>query len=249
MMILRYLTVCAAVMLLFPTAMVGTARADNCGTISDCFSGGQGILLALAAVLIIVGLGFITFGGSAGLAGLLAGVGGRGALALAGGGVTVSAGAISASAAVNAVAGGTAALASGIWLAEAAQGASGSGSRGGSSGSGSGSNRVPDIPQQPPAPKPQPKGDDKLRNIVNNLWHKHDSPTRIGDGTTMSAVRNELRTGRPTGTKYHIGKAKQTAKDLGEWLRKNPGASKHNRNIAENLVRRLNNALHTKRPY
>lgn len=197
------------------------AWADNCATLADCYATSQAFVASTVAVAVVVTA--LTIG-----------------MNLPGRGAGQPGEAKDADEALDA----------------AAQGASGSGSRGGSSGSGSGSNRVPDIPQQPPAPKPQPmmrdaKGVDvdKLRNIVNNLWHKHDSATRIGDGTTMSAVRNELRTGRPTNTKYHIGKAKQTAKDLGEWLRNNPGASKHNRNIAENLVRRLNNALHTKRPY
>jgi hypothetical protein len=118
----RRLVVCAALTVLLYGGMAGTARADNCGTFADCFSGGRGILLALAAVLVIAGLTAITFGG----AGLLAGMFGGGALAAAGGGVIASAGAISTTAATTAVA-GTAAVASGMLLAEAVQDGGGGG--------------------------------------------------------------------------------------------------------------------------
>lgn len=35
------------------------------------------------------------------------------------------------------------------------------------------------------------------------------SPTRIGNGTTMDAIRNEVLTWKPTGGKFHLEKGKQ----------------------------------------
>jgi len=34
------------------------------------------------------------------------------------------------------------------------------------------------------------------RNIVDDLWNGTRNPNHVGDGTTMDAVRNELRTSR-----------------------------------------------------
>jgi hypothetical protein len=121
----RRVIICAALVVLLSSGMSGAAWADNCGSFADCFSGGRGILLALAGVLVIAGLAAITFGA----AGLLAGMFGGGALAAAGGGVIASAGAISATAAATTAMAGTAAVASGVLLAEAAQ--SGGGGPGG----------------------------------------------------------------------------------------------------------------------
>ena len=73
----------------------------------------------------------------------------------------------------------------GIVLSQAAGNNSGTG---GTSGGGGG-NSLPDLPQQPPRPRPQVR-DWKLRRIVDNLWKGTDNPGHIGDGTTMDAVRN-----------------------------------------------------------
>jgi hypothetical protein len=102
----------------------GVARADNCGDITDCFPSGRSVLLALAAVLVVVGLVALTAGGGALLAGLFSG----GSLALASGGVAASAGAVSVSAAAaGQVAAGAAVITSGVLLAAAAEGGSGGG--------------------------------------------------------------------------------------------------------------------------
>jgi len=113
----------AAILLVVGTA--GVARADNCGDVTDCFPSGRSVLLALAAVLVLVGLVALAAGGGA----LLAGPFGGGSLALASGGVAASAGALSVSAAAagEIAAGGAAAITSGVLLAAAAEGASGGG--------------------------------------------------------------------------------------------------------------------------
>jgi hypothetical protein len=111
----------AAIWLVAGTA--GVARADNCGDITDCFPSGRSVLLALAAVLVVVGLVALAAGGGALLAGLFSG----GSLALASGGIAASAGAVSVSAAAGQVAAGAAAITSGVLLATAAEGASGGG--------------------------------------------------------------------------------------------------------------------------
>jgi hypothetical protein len=130
---------------------------------------------------------------------------------------------------------------SGILLAQAVGPGGGGGSGGGSSGGGS--SGVPDIPRQPPRPKPQVRHH-KLRNIVDNLWHGYRSPNRVGDGTTMSAVRNEIRTGRPTGGRFHSQKARESIAALQRWLRDSgPSATRSDRQWAHQLISDLQQAL------
>lgn len=47
---------------------------------------------------------------------------------------------------------------------------------------------------------------DKLKNIINDLYKGQGGPNTIGNGTTMDAVRNELQTGLPTNGRYHTQK-------------------------------------------
>ncbi len=101
------------------------------------------------------------------------------------------------------------------------------------------------VPRRPPAPRPNAT-DQKLKNYIDNLWHGSTSPNRLGDGTTFDALRNEIRTGRPTGPppgRWHFEKAAQTAKDIKNWL-DGPGrnASAADRQIAEDLLRRFRDA-------
>ncbi len=117
----RRLAVAIGAVIWLVAGTAGVARADNCGDVTDCFPSGRSVLLALAAVLIVVGLVALAAGGGA----LLAGLFGGGSLALASGGVVASAGAVSVSAAAGQAAVGTAAIASGALLAAAAEGASG----------------------------------------------------------------------------------------------------------------------------
>jgi hypothetical protein len=98
------------------------ARADNCGSLSDCLPSAQSLLAALAGVLILVGLVGFLIGGASLLAALFEG----GALAFAGGGITIAAGAISATDAALAAAGGIA-MATGDLMRKGGSGSSGGG--------------------------------------------------------------------------------------------------------------------------
>jgi hypothetical protein len=101
---------------------------------------------------------------------------------------------------------------------------------------------VPDIPQKPPASRP-PVSDPKLSNLVDNLYKGVHSHGRTGDGSTMDAIRNEIRTGRPTSGKFHVTKGRESLRGLQNWLRRNPGASDADRSAAENLIDQLHDAL------
>jgi hypothetical protein len=131
-----------------------------------------------------------------------------------------------------------------ILLSQAADNAGGnrpSGAR--ESGSPGGSGSVPDLPQQPPPPR-RPVRNWRLRNIVRELWKGTENPNRIGDGTTMDAVRNELRTGRPTGGTFHAEKAESSINALRNWLRnQGPTASRTDREWAWRLLSELEKAL------
>jgi hypothetical protein len=137
----------------------------------------------------------------------------------------------------------TAALgAGGIVLSQAAS-VGASRAAAGRPGSGGGSSGVPDMPQKPPARWPQVRHW-KLRNIVDNLFKGTRTSNRIGDGTTMDAVRNELRTGRPTQGVFHTEKARGEIRALERWLeRYGPTASREDRLWAWRLRAELQKAL------
>lgn len=126
-MIRRGLAGLTAILAATGLAVLGFASpavAHDCGSLTDCLPSGRSLLMALAAVLVVVGLvvlfsAFPPAGGAA--------------LALAGGGIAGSAGAISISTAVA----GTATVGAGIALAATADGMPNGGSGGsGSSGRG-----------------------------------------------------------------------------------------------------------------
>jgi hypothetical protein len=133
---------------------------------------------------------------------------------------------------------------SGILLMSA--GATGRTSGGTSSGSSGGAGKyVKDLDQRPPPEKPAPS-DPVVRDVVDKLWKGVDNPKRVGDGTTMDAVRNEIKTGRPTNGKWHSIKLQEQKNRLLRWIDENPGRS-YDRDVADKLIRRIDNALRTKR--
>jgi RHS repeat-associated protein len=85
--------------------------------------------------------------------------------------------------------------------------------------------------------------DPKLQNYVDNLYKGTTNPGRTGTGTTADAVRNERRTGQPTGGSFHTIKAQETVSGLQKWLRKNQNASAQERVIAQSLLDDLLDAL------
>ncbi len=85
--------------------------------------------------------------------------------------------------------------------------------------------------------------DAELQNYVNDLYKGTTNPNRVGTGTTADAVREEVATGQATAGKFHIQKAEDTARGLGNWLRRNPGADPHDRLVARSLRDELLDAL------
>lgn len=64
----------------------------------------------------------------------------------------------------------------------------------------------------------------------------------IGNGTTMDAVRNELKTGMPTNGKFHLQKAKDYVNALDRILRRND-VSDADKAIAKTLLEDLIKAI------
>ena len=91
-------------------------------------------------------------------------------------------------------------------------------------------------------PKPQVSST-KLLNYVDNLWKGTTNPNRVGDGTTMDAIRNEIATGVPTGGRMHTIKGQETLNGLNNWLRRNPDAPAHDRLVAQSLADELTEVL------
>lgn len=92
--------------------------------------------------------------------------------------------------------------------------------------------------------RPKPDVDDpKLRNYVDQLFKGVDSPKRFGDGTTMDAIRHELRTGETVHNRRHVIKGEETLRGLERWLRQNPDASPDDRRIAQQLAAEIREAL------
>lgn len=209
-------------------ATPGPAAAHNCGSLADCLPSGRGLLTALAAVLIVVGLAILisAFPPAGGL--VLAGVGS---------GVATSAGAIS----LSTVAAGVGTVGVGIALATAAEGLPSGGPGGGGSG-GSGSGGSGSGGPQPPA-QPPSVSNPRLGNIVRDLYKGTTNPNRVGNGTTMDAIRHELATGQATSGRMHLQKGREYVNALTNWLRRNPNASAGDRNVAQQLLDDLTNAL------
>ena len=82
----------------------------------------------------------------------------------------------------------------------------------------------------------------KLNNIIGNLYKGQSNPNMIGNGTTMDAVRNELLTGNPTGGTFHSIKAMESMNGLNNLI--NSGIlSLSDQSIANALIDDLAKAL------
>ena len=82
----------------------------------------------------------------------------------------------------------------------------------------------------------------KLQNIVDDLYKGQGGKNTIGNGTTMDAVRNEIKTGLPTNGKFHSIKAQETINRLQRRLRAGD-LTPAETNIANELIKDLQNAL------
>ena len=85
----------------------------------------------------------------------------------------------------------------------------------------------------------------RLQNIINNLYKGTMNPQRIGSGTTMDAIRNELEVGGPTNGTWHLVKGAESARGLTNWLARNPGAPFQDRLVAQSVLDELTSAFHS----
>lgn len=83
----------------------------------------------------------------------------------------------------------------------------------------------------------------KLRNYIDQLFKGVDNPRRVGDGTTMDAIRHELRTGETVHNRRHVIKGEETLRGLERWLRDNVNASASDRALARKLADEIREAL------
>jgi hypothetical protein len=82
----------------------------------------------------------------------------------------------------------------------------------------------------------------RLADIVRGLYSGTKNATRVGNGTTAAAVRNELETGLPTNGTFHSLKAEQAISSLKK-LMGSPQLSEWDRQVASKLLSELQNAL------
>lgn len=82
----------------------------------------------------------------------------------------------------------------------------------------------------------------KLGNIVENLYKGTKNPDRVGDGTTADAIRFEIATGELTHGRPHQAKGLESERGLSNFLRRNPDASDHDRQVAQQLLDDLSSA-------
>ena len=82
----------------------------------------------------------------------------------------------------------------------------------------------------------------KMKNIVDDLYKGQNGKNKIGNGTTMDAVRNELKTGLPTNGRFHTIKAQETISRLQRRLRAGD-LTPDETDIAKGLIVDLLNAL------
>ena len=85
-----------------------------------------------------------------------------------------------------------------------------------------------------------PAADPQLQLIINEFYR---TDATAGSGSTATAIREELATGKPVKGRFHSQKAAITITKLNEWLRKNPTASSSDRAAAENVIVDIQNAL------
>lgn len=86
----------------------------------------------------------------------------------------------------------------------------------------------------------------KLQNLIDNLYKGTTNPNRVGNGTTMDAIRNEIATGASTGGKMHTIKGQETLQGLNNWLQRNADAPYHDRLVAQSIADELAAVLGSK---
>lgn len=91
-----------------------------------------------------------------------------------------------------------------------------------------------------PTPRVSSQG---LQNHIDALYKGTTNPSRVGNGTTMDAIRNELATGVPTAGRMHSIKGQERLNGLNNWLRRNPDAPYYDRLVAQSLADELSLVL------
>jgi hypothetical protein len=82
----------------------------------------------------------------------------------------------------------------------------------------------------------------KLKNIVDDLYKGQGGSKTIGNGTTMDAVRNEIKTGLPTHGKFHTQKLNDYLNALNRRLRAGD-LNQHDTDIVNSLIADITKAL------
>ncbi|MFD3662326.1 polymorphic toxin-type HINT domain-containing protein [Streptomyces sp. NPDC058659] len=86
--------------------------------------------------------------------------------------------------------------------------------------------------------------DSKLQNLVDDLYKGTTNTARTGDGTTMSAIREELSSGQLVHGRNHVAKGNQYAKALNKWISRNHrDGDPHDLIVARSLLADLKSAL------
>lgn len=91
-----------------------------------------------------------------------------------------------------------------------------------------------------PTPRVSSQG---LQNHIDALYKGTTNPSRVGNGTTMDAIRNELATGVPTAGRMHSIKGQERLNGLNNWLRRNPDVPYYDRLVAQSLADELSLVL------
>jgi len=86
---------------------------------------------------------------------------------------------------------------------------------------------------------------EKLKNIINDLYKGQGGPNTIGNGTTMDAVRNEIKTGLPTNGKFHTQKLNDYLNALQRRLRAGD-LNDYDKSVVNALIEDITNALNGK---
>jgi len=86
---------------------------------------------------------------------------------------------------------------------------------------------------------------EKLKNIINDLYKGQGGPNTIGNGTTMDAVRNEIKTGLPTNGKFHTQKLNDYLNALQRRLRAGD-LNDYDKSVVNTLIEDITNALNGK---
>lgn len=83
---------------------------------------------------------------------------------------------------------------------------------------------------------------EKLKNIINDLYKGQGGANTIGNGTTMDAVRNEILTGQATNGKFHTSKLSDYVNVLEKRLRAGD-LNLHDEAVVKTLLEDAKNAL------